>query len=394
MIACGATGQARWRASSPSHTSKSDVCVPFGDALDGLVRGARELNFTEGKRLHSDSPVAARTWYKPSMRKWMRDRNKRRTRKNAPEQPGGDQPPPLQPSLDRGEPTDLPPDDIGNRVETPVAAAEGPYQKQNSTEDRGVSDRNSRRRGRRGRGRRGSAIPGAPNKPTLPGPGSLTGEGAEAADISGEFLTPESDAGADAADSPEAAADAAPVQAPSRTRAPKGAVVLAIGLPGSGKSTWFKRHNIIPLSSDLMRTLLFDDVTEQRYQDLVFSTLRSLLRARMVAKRPWNHVDATNLSPKERRSWIKLAHDFGYEAQAVFFDVPTEVCIERNRKRGRNVPDDVIHRMAQKLRPPKFEEGFTKITIVKLKKSTADANAVEVPVEDAPVEAGDVAAEE
>ena len=58
-----------------------------------------------------------------------------------------------------------------------------------------------------------------------------------------------------------------------------------------------------------MRTLLFDDVTEQRYQDLVFSTLRSLLRARMIAKRPWNHVDATNLWPKERRSWIKLAHD-------------------------------------------------------------------------------------
>src|SRR5581483_5938023 len=164
-------------------------------------------------------------------------------------------------------------------------------------------------------------------------------------------------------------------------REPKGAVVLAIGLPGSGKSTWFKRHNLIPLSSDLMRTLLFDDVTEQRYQDLVFSTLRSLLRARMIAKRPWNHVDATNLSPKERRSWIKLAHDFGYDAHAVFFDVPVEVCIERNQKRGRNVPDDVIQRMAQKLRPPKFEEGFSKITIVKLKKPQADANPVEVPLE-------------
>ncbi len=166
-----------------------------------------------------------------------------------------------------------------------------------------------------------------------------------------------------------------------RTRQPKGAVVLAIGLPGSGKSTWFKRHNLIPLSSDLMRTLLFDDVTEQRYQDLVFSTLRSLLRARMIAKRPWNHVDATNLSPKERRSWIKLAHDFGYDAHAVFFDVPTEVCIERNRKRGRNVPDDVIQRMAQKLRPPRFDEGFSKITIVKLKKPATDGNPVEAAVE-------------
>jgi predicted kinase len=223
-------------------------------------------------------------------------------------------------------------------------------------------------------------VPGGQARPTLPSPGGPTGEGAEEADYPIEPLTAE--AGGEVDDEPEApVAPAVAGQAKAAARQSKGAVVLAIGLPGSGKSTWFKRHNLIPLSSDLIRTLLFDDVTEQRFQDLVFSTLRSLLRARMIAKRPWNHVDATNLSPKERRSWIKLAHDFGYEAQAVFFDVPTEVCIERNNKRGRNVPDDVIHRMAAKLRPPKFEEGFTKITIVKLKKPAADANPVEVPAE-------------
>ena len=83
---------------------------------------------------------------------------------------------------------------------------------------------------------------------------------------------------------------------------------------------------------------------------------------------PGTIVDATNLSPHERRSWIKLAHDFGYEAHAVFFDVPPEVCIERNRRRERNVPEDVMQRMAAKLRPPKFEEGFAKITVVRLKK--------------------------
>ena len=160
--------------------------------------------------------------------------------------------------------------------------------------------------------------------------------------------------------------------APHETRKSKGAVVLSIGLPGSGKSTWFKRHNILPLSSDMVRILLFDDVTEQRYQDLVFSTLRSMLRGRLLARRPWNYVDATNLSPHERRSWIKLAHDFGYEAHAVFFDVPPEVCIERNRRRERNVPEDVMQRMAAKLRPPKFEEGFAKITVVRLRKKDGE----------------------
>ncbi len=73
--------------------------------------------------------------------------------------------------------------------------------------------------------------------------------------------------------------------------------MLAIGLPGSGKTTWFKRRGVMPLSSDMLRSILFDDITEQRYQGLVFSTLRSLLRARLIAKMPWNYVDATNLRP-------------------------------------------------------------------------------------------------
>ncbi len=155
---------------------------------------------------------------------------------------------------------------------------------------------------------------------------------------------------------------------PHAKKQPKGTVVLTIGLPGSGKTSWFRRRAITPLSSDLLRMMLFDDITEQRYQDLVFSTLRYLLRARMIARMPWNYVDATNLSPRERRGWIKMAQEFGYEVHAVFFDVPIDVCTERNAKRGRMVPDDVMQRMAGKLRAPTFEEGFSKITVVRVKK--------------------------
>jgi len=154
---------------------------------------------------------------------------------------------------------------------------------------------------------------------------------------------------------------------PAPARASKGTVVLAIGLPGSGKSSWFKRHSIHPLSSDLLRELLFDDAQEQRFQDLVFSNLRSMLKARLIARRPMNYVDATNLTPHDRHSWIKLAKDYGYDVQGVFFDVPLEVCMERHQRRGRAIQEDIMRKMASKLKPPTFEEGFSKITVVRVK---------------------------
>jgi predicted kinase len=314
----------------------------------------------------------------------MRDRGKRR--KTQPDKQGQDQPAPLQPKFPEAVP-----DDFGNREEQSdfgalaVPSSESDFQESQpaflngggeepSQEPPRDRDRN-RRRGRRGRGGRSQTV--APiQAPSLPTPGGPTGEASEA-----ESAPERGEPGAAVARAPTL----------HEARKSKGAVVLSIGLPGSGKSTWFKRHNILPLSSDMVRILLFDDVTEQRYQDLVFSTLRSMLRARLLAKRPWNYVDATNLSPHERRSWVKLAHDFGYEAHAVFFDVPPEVCIERNRRRERNVPEEVMLRMAGKLRPPKFEEGFAKITVVRLKRKeggpvAAEPAPQEIPVAPEPVE--------
>jgi predicted kinase len=315
----------------------------------------------------------------------MRDRGKRRKPQDDKPGQGQENPAPLQPKFpepaivegdaDRqpdfatqGSEAQAEPEITSNEPQSAAPAGEGQEPAQPLRRDR------SRRRGRRGRGGRPQQ---AAQAPALPRPGGPTGEAGEAEEPS-------------EASEPAAVAAAAPrPPAPHEAKKSKGAVVLAIGLPGSGKSTWFKRHNIFPLSSDMVRILLFDDVTEQRYQDLVFSTLRSMLRGRLLARRPWNYVDATNLSSHERRSWIKLAHDFGYEAHAVFFDVPAEVCIERNRRRERNVPEDVMQRMAAKLRPPKFEEGFAKITVVRLKGKAGEGDTAAEPEQAAETQPGE-----
>ena len=274
--------------------------------------------------------------YKPFMRKWMRERLLRRKKKvDDPKDQAGSAP--LQPAYFDAEPLTGPSSVAEVHEIEPIA--EEPQSVMTEQPARPQSGRSNapvnRRRRRRGRGgQRGKSLAA----PTIQEPSQAAPE-----------------------EMPEAP------QSVSTPRPPKGTVALAIGLPGSGKSSWFKRHNINPLSSDMLRALLFDDANEQRFQDLVFSNLRSMLKARLIARRPLSYVDATNLTPQDRHSWLKLAKDYGYEVQAVFFDVPLEVCLERNRRRERAVAEDVMQRFAAKLKPPTFEEGFTKITVVRVK---------------------------
>ena len=310
----------------------------------------------------------------------MRERLQRRKKKD-PEQAGQAAPPPLQPAYfdaedapraesqaSEPETNEVPEPVVESRhAEEEAAPAKSQPAATPAGSEEGRRGRGRRRRGGRGRGGRGreQAVAQAfsPKRSASEVAGEVPAESAEGTE-------PEA---ADAA-VPVAQVSAPPSVIPEAPpRPPKGIVVLAIGLPGSGKSTWFKRHNIVPLSSDMVRSLLFDDVREQRFQDLVFSNLRSMLKGRLIAKRPMNYVDATNLTPQERSHWVKLAKDYKYEVQAVFFDVPLEVCVERHQRRDRVVPEDVMRRMAAKLKPPSFQEGFSKITVVRVKKKDQEA---------------------
>jgi predicted kinase len=140
-------------------------------------------------------------------------------------------------------------------------------------------------------------------------------------------------------------------------------ICLLVGLPGSGKSTWLARLGVTALSSDATRALLIDDPTNQTIHGRVFATLRYLLRQRLELARPVTYIDATNLTRKDRRQYLKTAELYDAEVEAVFFDTPLEVCMERNAARQRIVPEEAIREMARKLRPPAFDEGFCRITI-------------------------------
>jgi len=288
-------------------------------------------------------------WYISNMREWMREQMRRRSKRgpNTSESTGkigqefpSDQPMPLRPSY-----TDTPEAQKATHgPEEDAEAAAGGFESMPGAESELPEPESAD--GQESWGDEASRLEDSPHESATEPQGKLVVE-----------------------TQPELLSTPPPEPQAAGPRSPRGYVVLTIGLPGSGKTTWFKRRGVTPLSSDMLRSILFDDITEQRYQGLVFSTLRSLLRARLIAKMPWNYVDATNLSPHERRQWIKMARSFGYEVQAVFFDVPLEVCMERNRRRERTVSDETMQKMAERLRPPSFKEGFSKITVVRVKSS-------------------------
>src|SRR5271157_3238642 len=126
------------------------------------------------------------------MRRWMRDRNKRR--KQPAEQPGQENPAPLQPKF----PEPLDSEGEAESQQPDFEAQPQPFEAPPSVTDESqpsahtgggeeppqqLRRERSRRRGRRGRGSRPQAPAQAPvQAPVLPRPGGPTGEGAEAAE--------------------------------------------------------------------------------------------------------------------------------------------------------------------------------------------------------------------
>jgi predicted kinase len=142
-------------------------------------------------------------------------------------------------------------------------------------------------------------------------------------------------------------------------------VILLVGLPASGKSTWAREQRLPALSSDELRGLLMDDQTDQTIHSRVFALVRNLLRQRLQLGRPVTCIDATNLTPRERRPYIKTAQLYGAVAEAVWFDVPLSVCLERNNMRARVVPEEAIRAMAGRLTAPSPKEGFASVTVIR-----------------------------
>jgi protein phosphatase len=124
---------------------------------------------------------------------------------------------------------------------------------------------------------------------------------------------------------------------------PRRSLVVLIGLPGCGKSTFARRHfrETAIVSSDLCRKLVSDSEDNQVASPQAFDLMAAIMAKRMALGR-LVVADAMHLRPGSRGQWLVLARQHGYPAYAIVLDVPAAECIERDAGRPRRVGAQVI----------------------------------------------------
>jgi len=149
-------------------------------------------------------------------------------------------------------------------------------------------------------------------------------------------------------------------------------LVITVGAPGSGKSTWVENYKLTHpymtfLSSDFLRGFFGKDENDQSVSGRVFEHMENEVD-RLLSEGKDVCIDATNMHRKARKVWINLAKKHDAMIIAYVFVVNRDILIERNQKRGasggRNVPIDVIDRMLTNYVEPSKEEGIDQIHFV------------------------------
>jgi len=131
--------------------------------------------------------------------------------------------------------------------------------------------------------------------------------------------------------------------------------VIFIGIPASGKTTFFSKcfaENYIYINLDTLHT-------RKKEASLLFECLSN---SKSFV------VDNTNPKKTDRERYIALAKAEGYRVVGYFFQSVISDCIARNRNRiGKlRVPDIAIASKSTELELPRFDEGYDALYFVKL----------------------------
>lgn len=136
-------------------------------------------------------------------------------------------------------------------------------------------------------------------------------------------------------------------------------LLIFVGLPGSGKSTFYRTY-FAATHEYVSKDLLSNNRNPQRRQMQLIE--QALEQQRSVV------VDNTNPTSEVRRPLLEMGHLYGATVSGYFFKAEVKQCIERNQQRtGKaKVPPVAIYATAKKLQQPTYAEGFDALYTVEI----------------------------
>jgi predicted kinase len=137
-------------------------------------------------------------------------------------------------------------------------------------------------------------------------------------------------------------------------------VLVTIGAPGAGKSTWCASQRARVVTTDALRSITDNRAAIADVFSTAFDDIRSALRRGQSVI-----LDSCAANPRIRQQVIEAARMCRARAIAVVFDTDVDTCCSRQREREHAVPLDVvrsIHETLQGITDMRLRsEGFDEV---------------------------------
>ena len=118
-------------------------------------------------------------------------------------------------------------------------------------------------------------------------------------------------------------------------------LILTVGLPRSGKSTWARKQGHPIVNPDSIRLALYGQPFIEEAEPMVWTIAKYMVRALFYAGHSKIVLDATNITKERRTFW----RDDNRNIRIHTVSTPKDICIERAIKDRRGDLIPIIERM-------------------------------------------------
>jgi len=121
-------------------------------------------------------------------------------------------------------------------------------------------------------------------------------------------------------------------------------LILTVGLPRSGKTTWARKQGVPMVNPDSIRLALHGKPFIPESEGFVWAIAFVMAKALFLSGHLVVIIDATNTTEKRRNEWVRKFQDCRISFEE--FKTSKEECIKRANESGTEFLIPIIERMA------------------------------------------------